>query len=224
MARQATFNAITEDFRALWTSVAARRGDEARGRANFILAYHSLVFLEWIGRVCAANTTKADDPAARFAEALEALCDRYFTKLPSPLAAGPDEPQFFVGRKDRLISVAFHLIRNGIAHTYSDTPWSLRGRDERFEFCISGVKYRQRIEADDPKMPHLGHASSRHGLFIRYCPGVAFTHFESAARAARVPHLKKAVRFPAGKPPASRRALEAAFATFPAFTLPKELA
>lgn len=126
------FEFITQDFEIFWNSIAEQKGDIPRG--NYTFALKSMIFLEFISRICENDSTKLSNIAKH-------LDAKYFAKVPLS-CPNPDvfnlpylkESQ----RNNYLLTLLFVVIRHGTAHYYD--PFILEPGEFYFDIGITGAK------------------------------------------------------------------------------------
>lgn len=112
------FNFITKDFEIFWNSIVEQKGDISRG--NYTFALKSLIFLEFISRICEKDSKKLSNIAKNFDA-------KYFTKilLSCPNPYGFNLPYLQESeRNNYLLTWLFVVIRHGTAHYYDPLYWS----------------------------------------------------------------------------------------------------
>ena len=109
------YNFIFNDFSDVWNSVANNNNVKI-ARGNFMFAQQTMNLLEFIGRACEKN----GNLLKKFAEKLNLIEPKYFTEIPGNCCIpgefslpSPDNNPY-----NKLLSVLYDLIRNGIAHQY----------------------------------------------------------------------------------------------------------
>ena len=132
------YNFIVNDFREVWNSVA-NNNKEKIARGNFMFAQQATNLLEFIGRACMKN----NDLLKEFAEELKLIEPRYFTEIPGNCDLPRDFslPSLDKNPTNKLLSVLYDLIRNGLAHQYQQIIAHLH--DGKFAIELTGPSFGQ---------------------------------------------------------------------------------
>jgi hypothetical protein len=187
---------ITGDFTDAWNALAMvpESGGpwSLRHRCNYLFAMHSMVFLEWICRLCKSDPTKR--ALQDFSNELNAIEPHYFTEIPNDC----NTPGVFelptikrLSQKRLLLSALFDLLRNGLAHRYEEIIVPLMGGDLAIE--LLGAQHCHWLDTvvQFRSTRHLSYRLSQGDIFITVHPGILFLDFKAAFENA---HLADSAR------------------------------
>lgn len=142
------YDFLVNDFETLWDIVASQEGNIPRG--NYTFALKSMIFLEFISRVCSKDST-------RLISLAQEMDSRYFAELPISYSMKADFHLPYLNcdqcvKNRYLLLWLFAMIRHGTAHYYHQIRLNLG--EFYFEIGVTGPKegcnmeYLQRNPAD----------------------------------------------------------------------------
>lgn len=165
-SEQEIYQWLTNDFESAWECLA-NSDDNRLGRGNFAFALQSTVLLEWASRLCKEDPEALND----FANELNKLRPRYFTRLPGEVGAPKNFTLPHLGYpRAQLLTLIFDLIRNGQAHRYLQIAADFR--DGGFFYITLGGAHHGH------SLLKLPDASTKHLDFMAVDPAIGFLFFE----------------------------------------------
>jgi hypothetical protein len=181
------FDFITGDFQCAWDALAEKPTSVAANRGNFMFALQAVILLEWVGQLCASDST--GKALSDFAVELRKIEPKYCTELGDKCKPPSTFTLSGVGFEPlkSLLGAIWDMIRNGQAHQYHDIIVKLTD-GKKWVLEIKGVQYEwplSKVAANHSSLQHLAYRIDSDGdLILIVHPEAFFLDIRAAFQSA----------------------------------------
>jgi hypothetical protein len=193
---QVIFDFITGDFEDAWNALAMVPTDlnspwRLTHRCNYFFGMQTMVFLEWICRLCKSDGT--GQALQDFSNELNSVEPHYFTQIPNRcripggLPGGFNLPSVGGLPSDQLLlSMLFDLLRNGLAHRYEQIIVPLIGGE--LGIALYGVEPNHWLQTvvQFRATHHLSYRLIQGDIIVNIHPAILFLDLKAAFKNARL--------------------------------------
>jgi hypothetical protein len=187
---------IQGDFEKLWDAAIGFDGGKGAG-GNYHFASFSILFLEW---VCRLGKSKSG-LLAHFAEELNKIDERYFTKISNRTASISGEFKIpkpaQSGKGTFLIDLIYVQIRNGHSHVYHQNVAALKnGGVFGFGIQMEPIPCTEIGNRHRDSINHLKPFIDGNQMVVSFCPALFYSDIKRAAEIAKIVEIQKIFEIP----------------------------